>query len=322
MEQRSIYWLDGRQTSRVIGLSDLPDLINGPGLVWYDTVAPTAADLAEFGSTVGADPHTLEDALSARERPKITHLSGYSFLTAYALRPTGHKVRTSRISAYIYPSALITIRLDAALDMDLVVERWHQDHHLVDWKANGLLQGLLDVIVDAQFDILDQLDSTADHLSRQLFSDKPNIKAVQRKTFLMRGELVTLHRVIPQTRDVVASIIRQSLAEEWPQELRSYWEDINDHVLRASEWTDSLRDLMTSVFEASLAINDSRMNEVMKKLAAWAAIVAVPTLITGWYGMNVPYPGFSETAGLISAAGLIVVAVVTLFIVFKKNDWL
>jgi len=322
VEQRSIFWESGKESPRTLGIADLPSLADTDGLLWLDLVAPAQEDLAALGKAVNLDVHTLEDALAPHERPKIIHLGTYAFLATYTLRFTDNRVVASRISAYILPNALITIRLADDYDMAPIVERWRQDPHLVQWRARGLLQGLMDVLVDDQFDILETLDTATDDLTRRLFADRPDIKEIQTQTFLLRGQLAALHRVIPQTRDIVASVLRQSLASDWGLELRAYWEDVNDHILRASEWVDALRDLDASIFEASLALNDSRMNEVMKKLAAWAAIIAVPTLITGWFGQNVPYPGFSEPLGLGLAAGLIVVAVAILFVIFKKNDWL
>jgi magnesium transporter len=321
MEERSIYWQGGRPSARTITTADLADLARLDGLVWLDLEAPTAEELAGVGQVLGLDAHTMEDALAPRERPKILQLDHYSFMTTYTLSVVDGRIKTSRLSAYLLGSALVTIH-PAGLDMDPFAARWSQDPHLVAWGTRGLLQGVMDVIVDQQFTTLEALDADCDNLSRQLFTAKPNVKQVQHQTFQLRHQLMTLGRVIPQTRDLVVSIMRQSLAEEWPTELRTYWGDVNDHILRASEWVESLRDLVTSIFEANLALNDSRMNEVMKKLAAWAAIIAVPTLITGWFGMNVPYPGFAEPFGLLLAVGLVIVAVVTLFIVFKVHDWL
>ena len=75
-------------------------------------------------------------------------------------------------------------------------------------------------------------------------------------------------------------------------ELAERYQDLYDHVLRATEWADSLRDLVTTIFETNLSLADARLNQVVKKLSAWAAIIAVPTAVTGFYGQNVPYPGF------------------------------
>lgn len=101
-----------------------------------------------------------------------------------------------------------------------------------------------------------------------------------------------------------------------------YFQDVYDHVLRASEWTESLRDLLTSLLEANLTIESNALNTITKKVTSWAAIIAVPTLVTGFYGMNVPYPGSQTLAGLISSLVILACGSLGLFILFKRKDWL
>jgi len=93
-------------------------------------------------------------------------------------------------------------------------------------------------------------------------------------------------------------------------------------VLRATEWTESLRDLVISILETNLTVQGNRMNVITKKVTSWAAIIAVPTLITGYYGMNVPYSGFDKTIGYTTSVVAMVVAALVLYIVFKRKDWL
>jgi hypothetical protein len=90
----------------------------------------------------------------------------------------------------------------------------------------------------------------------------------------------------------------------------------------ASEWTDSLRDLVNSILETNLVIQSNRLNVITKKVTGWAAIIAVPTLITGYFGMNVPYPGFSQRAGFVASIATIVLAGLVLYLIFKRKDWL
>jgi magnesium transporter len=104
--------------------------------------------------------------------------------------------------------------------------------------------------------------------------------------------------------------------------LHPYYQDIYDHVLRATEWTESLRDLVATILETNLTIQGNRMNIITKKVTSWAAIVAVPTFVTGIYGMNVPYPGFGRASGVEVAFGIMVVLAATLYVVFKRSDWL
>ncbi len=108
-------------------------------------------------------------------------------------------------------------------------------------------------------------------------------------------------------REVVNTIMRRATSEDSAPELAPYYEDLYDHVLRAAEWTESLRDMITSIFETNMSLSDTRMNVVMKKLTAWAAIIAVPTAVTGFYGQNVPYPGFGREWGVWASVAIIVV---------------
>ncbi|MPN56449.1 Cobalt/magnesium transport protein CorA [bioreactor metagenome] len=125
-------------------------------------------------------------------------------------------------------------------------------------------------------------------------------------------------------REVVTAVMRFRDERSTPlsKELDGYFNDLYDHVVRAAEWTESLRDLISSVFETNLSLQDARLNEIMKKLAAWAAIIAVPTAVTGWFGQNIPYPGFSEAFGLFQSVLLILVGSVGLYFVFRRFDWI
>jgi magnesium transporter len=101
-----------------------------------------------------------------------------------------------------------------------------------------------------------------------------------------------------------------------------YYQDVYDHVLRATEWTESLRDLVTTILETNLTVQGNRMNMIMKKVTSWAAIIAVPTAITGFYGQNVPYPGYAKFWGFILSTVLTVVISIGLYITFRRRDWL
>jgi magnesium transporter len=189
----------------------------------------------------------------------------------------------------------------------------------------ALLYGLLDPVVDGHFDMVQQMDDAVEDLEDGLFDGEPLSRVTQEKSFRVRKELVQLRRVVLPMREVVAAVQRHR--EEWhpadgPDDLDAWFADLYDHVLRVTEWTESLRDMISTVFETNLALADARMNTIMKKLTGWAAIVAVPTAITGWFGQNVPYPGFGKPLGLWLAAGIILAASGTLYIVFRRKDWI
>jgi magnesium transporter len=101
-----------------------------------------------------------------------------------------------------------------------------------------------------------------------------------------------------------------------------YFQDVYDHVMRVADWTDSLRDLVTTLLETNLTIQGNQMNLIMKKVTSWAAIFAVPTAITGFYGQNLPYPGFETQTGFIWSCVLMIGISGALYWLFKRRDWL
>jgi magnesium transporter len=129
-------------------------------------------------------------------------------------------------------------------------------------------------------------------------------------------------------REVVNTVMRRDLhlVEEG---MSPYFQDVYDHVLRATEWTESLRDLVTSVLETNvtiqgnrLNIQGNRLNIITKKVTSWAAIIAVPTAITGFYGQNIPYPGFGQSSGLYGSTLMIILLSGLLYWLFRRKDWL
>jgi magnesium transporter len=178
------------------------------------------------------------------------------------------------------------------------------------------------VIVDGHFDAVQLLDDQIEDLEDLLFDDRAVSKQVQRQTYRVRKDLVELRRVVLPMREVVNLVVRHRKDIDAPAELNSSFDDLYDHVLRAAEWTESLRDMVTTVFETNLSLQDGRLNTVMKKLTAWAAIIAVPTAVTGYFGQNVPYPGFQREWGVALSAGIMIVIALTLYISFRRRDWL
>lgn len=291
-------------------------------LVWIDLLAPSATDLGEVADQLGLPATAVEDALGPKERPKLIRHESHLFFTVYAVDPnaTPGELGFSRISGWMMPHALVTIRLDDRFTMDAVVRRWEESPELLREGAGALVHGLLDVVVDGHFDAIGTLDDTLEQLEDALFEDRPTGAPFARQAYTLRKDLVALRRVVLPMREVVNGLLRHP-ASNAPA-LRPWYDDLYDHVLRAAEWTESLRDLVTSAFETNLSLTDARLNTIMKKLAGWAAIIAVPTAITGWFGQNIPYPGFSEPLGLWLSVALIVVGVGVLYALFRARDWI
>jgi magnesium transporter len=305
-------------------VADISDhLTDDSSVVWLDLRDPDREDLAVLSEEFGLHPVAVEDAVQEHERPKLDRYRSHLFLAAYAVHldvGTG-ELAVSELAAFITRQALITVRKDDGLDIGSVLDYWDASSDLAGSGVGYLLHGLIDNIVDGHFAAVQKLDDTIEDLEDRLFSDKPQDREVQRRSFELRKSLVLLRRVVLPMREVVNSLMRRDL-QIVSEALQPYYQDVYDHVLRATEWTESLRDLVTTILETNLTIQGNRMNVITKKVTSWAAIVAVPTFVTGFYGMNVPYPGFGQHWGVYFSTALMVVVAGLLYVVFRRRDWL
>lgn len=314
-------WRAGTLTDDHVNHPELLAALADPEtLVWVDLLDPDRETLAVLFEELGLPPTAVEDALAPRERTKVTRHEDYTFLTIYASAGarTEEGISTTRLTVLALPHALVTIRLDDRFPMNEVVTRWTDGPVALRRSVAGLLHGVLDAVVDGHLDSLDEFDGEVDALEADLFAERGDARTFARRLYDQRLAISAYRRVILPLREVVAGLYRHGTVED---SLRPWYDDLYDHTLRAAEWTDSLRDMVTSLFETNLSLQDAKLNTIMKKLAAWAAIIAVPTAITGWFGQNVPYPGFSEPFGLWLSFGTIIVAAGGLYLVFRKLDW-
>jgi magnesium transporter len=305
-------------------VADISDYLPDESVtIWLDLSAPTQDDLAVLSEEFGLHQLAVEDALHLGQRSKLDRYRTHLFLSAYWARfdaDTG-ELATSELSAFITSRALITVREDDRLDIEAVVERWDENPDLVRCGVGYLVYGLLDYLVDSHFEAVQSLDDCVEDVEDRLFEDAGRGIEVQRRSFQLRKSLVLLRRLVIPMREVVNALMRRDL-HVVGEELVPYYQDIYDHVLRAAEWTDGLRDMVTSILETNVTIQGNRLNVITKKVTGWAAIIAIPTLITGYFGMNVPYPGFNTRPGFDVSIITMIVAGLVLYFVFKKKDWL
>jgi magnesium transporter len=305
-------------------VADIGDYLRQEGVtVWLDLHDPGVEDMAVLTDEFGLHSLAVEDALLRHERPKLDRYPDHLFLSAYAVRldETTAELVSSELAAFVTPRALITVRKDGGFDVDRLVERWDDSPDLAVHGVGYLLHGLLDDIVDGHFAAVQSLDDQIDQLQEQLFAEDGAGIEVQRRSFQLRKSLVLLRRVVLPMREVVNTLMRRDI-HLIDEEMTHYFQDVYDHVLRATEWTESLRDLVTTILETRLTIQGNRLNEIMKKLTGWAAIIAIPTAITGFYGQNIPYPGFGQTWGVVASVVLIAAIGGGLYAMFRRRGWL
>jgi magnesium transporter len=292
-------------------------------VVWVDFCGPSKQQLHALAGELGLHELAVEDALEPHQRPKVDYYATHLFLTSHSVRVDTERATLDKteIDAFISERWLVTVRKDDGFTMDPVLARWDRSPDLAAYGVSFLLYGLLDVIVDGYFDTVQTFDEYYDTVSEGLFADTPLEPSQQRHWFNMRRALVTFHRLVVPMREAVSSLMRRDHAAV-ADELYPYYQDVYDHALRVTESTDSLRDLVSTIVETNLSLRDFRQNLIVKKVSSWAAIIAVPALITGYFGMNVPYPGSDETSGVIISTLLIFLVSGVLYMSFRRRDWL
>ena len=320
---RTRLWRNGTLEKEGFALEELSDLMCQPDcMVWADLQSPDAGVLAKLGEELSLDKLAIEDAVEHHERPKAARYATHTFLAARALRLDRHSGGLSevQVSAFLLKQALVTVHAGEWFDIDTVVARWDENAELMRYGVKALVWGMLDVLVDSHFDVVQELDDEIEDLEDLLFDQANGAHQLQRRTFALRKSLVQVRRAVLPMREVVSTLTRHD--SDVPLELRPYLDDLYDHALRATEWTESLRDMISSVFETNLSLQDARLNTIMKKLTSYTALIAIPTAVTGFYGQNVPYPGFGHHSGFVSSVVIIALLAGLLYLAFRRNGWL
>lgn len=325
MEQiRSRAYRGGRLVAEGFALEAVSDhLEEDDTIVWVDLCEPSSVSLHLLAEELGLHELAVEDALGPHQRPKLDHYSSHVFLACHAARVDTDRavLLETEVDAFVDSRWLVTVRKDDGFAIEPVLTRWDRSEQLVHHGVSFLLYGLLDVVIDGYFEAVDAFNDYSDEISVRLFEERPMDPVQQRQWFQMRRAFVHLHRVVVPMREVVSGLMRREQGTV-PEQLFPYFQDLYDHVLRVTESVESLRDLSTTIVETNLSLRDYRQNQVMKKVTSWAAIIAVPTLITGFFGMNVPYPGSGEPSGVLLSVVLMGVISGALYLVFRKKEWL
>jgi len=305
-------------------IADVSEHLEEPdAVVWVDLCGPNKHDLHELARELGLHELAVEDALGPHQRPKLDHYATHRFLSCHAVRldPEAAELDDTEIDAFVGDRWLITVRENDRFSMDPVLQRWDRSSELATHGVSFLLYGLLDVVIDQYFDVVRAFDEYYDDISESIFDERPLNPAEQRNWFHIRRSLVKFNRLVVPMREAVSALMRREHALV-PEDLYPYYQDVYDHILRVSESSDSLRDLVATIVETNLSLRDFRQNQIVKKVSGWAAVIAVPAGITGYYGMNVPYPGFGQTWGFVVSVVVLVVASFGLYLLFRWRDWL
>lgn len=312
---------EGKPTELQFDPGEISKVIREPGsLVWLDVQEPTERSLALLGEEFGFHELALEDCLHPHQRPKIEQYDSYFFLVAYGIEIEGEDLLEHEIGMFVGRNYLVTVRKPPAWDLSPVLKRWDARSDLLGEGGGFLLYLLLDQVVDEYFDALDGYEDRTEAIEeRVLAGDAGN--QTQTDIFHARRNLLKLRRALAPLREVLDVLQRPNVEVVTPP-LEPYYRDVYDHVLRATDFIDTLREVLGAAFDAHLSLVSNNMNQVMKKLTSWAAIILVPTLIAGIYGMNFArMPELRWRFGYLWALGLMVASALVLYRVFKRRDW-
>lgn len=288
---------------------------------WIDLTTESAAVVDDLAQQLDLHALAVENALTPSQRPKLARFESHVLLTvSHASVADDGSVLLAPLTAVITPNLVVTVR-DDAFPIGLVEERLDSNADLAAAGPSCVAWGLLDVVVDDHIAALESLDDVVEDLSRELFERSHDIVELQRRAFLVRRSISKLRHATLPLREVVTTLVRRE-ATRVPQVMQPYFADVYDHALHAADWNETLRDQVASILETNVALQGNRMNLIMKKVTSWAAIIAVPTAITGFYGQNVGFPGFGTDWAFLVSSGIIVAAGGLLYAVFRRNDWL
>ncbi len=317
-------WRDGTLIAQDFPIGDVSEHLDADPsvVVWVDLCEPGRDELLVLAEEFSLHELAVEDALAPHQRPKLDHYDTHQFLAIHTVRldPDSGELDETEIDAFINARWIITIRKNDRFPIVQVVERWERSAALAHHGVAFLLHGLLDHVIDQYFVAIDRFDDFYDTISQALFDERPLDPADQRHWFTIRRSLVRFHRLAVSMREAVSEIMRRE--QDLAGELYPYYQDVYDHVLRINESSDALRDLGATIVETNLALRDFRQNQAMRRVGSWAAIIAVSTLITGYYGMNVPYPGSGDTTGVVVSTLLALGLPAGLYLYFRHRDWL
>ena len=298
---------------------DISELVGREGrLLWVDMLDPTPEDFACIQDEFELHPLAMEDAMKHGQRPKLERYPSHAFVVAYSKEH-------AEVDLFVGEDWLVSVRarndVGETWDIDGVRRRFERTRP-ESATVGFLLYNILDELVDGYFTAADAVEDKLEHLEDEIFLARPSEHEIQRELFDVRRDLLLFRRRVAPLREVVASLLRKEVP--WIDDgALLQMNDVYDHVLRATDQIDAQRELMGNAVDAHLAIMSNRMNEVMKKMTSWGAIVLGATLVAGIYGMNFDHmPELGWRLGYPFALGIMVLITVGGYSYFKRRDWL
>jgi magnesium transporter len=289
--------------------------------VWIGIADPTEDEMQKLAACYGLHPLAVEDAIKANQLPKIDVYDDQLFVVARTAHLMEDHIDYGETAIFVGHSHIISVRHGSTRAHTALREQLEKSPRLLMQGVDYLLHAILDYIVDGYLPLIEDLEEEVIEMETKAVDSFLGRQEVNR-IFTVRRELIRFQRVLGPMGEVAQKLARQELPCI-DSEARVYFRDVADHVRRTQARVDGLREVLTGVFEFSSLLEQQRQGTITKQLAAWAAILAVPTAIAGIYGMNFDYmPELRIRYGYFAVVGVIALICALLYRRFRKLGWL
>ncbi|MGN6382396.1 MAG: magnesium/cobalt transporter CorA [Dyella sp.] len=315
------YHRDGRRIGDIT-LDAISDVLEQPDtFVWVGLHEPDEPLLEKLQEEFDLHDLAIEDAHHAHQRTKIEAYGDSLFIVVQTAQLVAGKLAFGETHIFLGPRYLVTVRHGASLSYAPARRTCEHSPDLLALGPSYGLYGVLDFIVDNLMPIVRDFREELQELEQDIFAEAFNRETV-RRLYDMQRDLMTLRLAVAPLQDVISQLVRLH-PNLIPEDLRAYFRDVYDHVFRVNESVSAMREMLGATININLSLVTFGQNEVMKKLAGWAAMLAAPTLITSWYGMNFHHMPELDKPWAYPAMIVLVIAVVAgIFTWLRKSRWL
>ena len=290
--------------------------------VWIGLHEPSEGILKQVQQEFGLHDLAVEDAHIPHQRSKIEMYGNSLFIVLRTAQINQeHHIDFGETHFFVGSNFIVTVRHGSSVSYAEVRDRCEHAPHLLSKGQGFALHSLMDFIVDKYFPVAQELEQKLEVLEDKIFKEKPNRETTE-QIYMMKRELLEVKRAVSPLIDICNRLMRFDI-NCISDEMRPYFRDVFDSVIRINEILDSTRELLNAALEANFSLISISQNDVSKKFAGWAAIIAVPTMVTGFYGMNFKFMPEAEWQFGFYAVILFTVGSCTLlYYFFRKSGWL
>jgi len=316
-----VAYQEGRKISD-ISKEEISDYLKRPDcFVWVALHDATAEELEEMREEFDLHELAVEDARTGHQRPKIEEYGDSLFAVVQMIDPAGSDLNVGEVDIFVGRNYILSVRMRSERGFTAVRDRSEREPQLLKHGAAYVFYALIDKVVDRYFPVLDQLETELETIEEQIFvknKARSNIEAL----YDLKRKLMTLKHAVDPLMEAVGKL-HGGRVPQICSGMGEYFRDVYDHLQRLHSTIEGIREMLTTAIQVNLGMISLNETEVTKKLAGWAAIIAVPTMIAGIYGMNFKtMPELEWKWGYPASIVAMVVLDIWLFIRFRKAKWL